>query len=175
MKHFALLVLAILSASITIAQPSSSVANDPKPVVATPEKQVTVVAPEKAASITYKSPEDVLLLKELEYNFGKIPQGKPVTHIFEVTNTGKEPLKISNVVPSCGCTTPIWEQNKDIAPGQSSKITVGYNAASEGMFDKTITISYNNNQSKVIRIKGEVWKTPTESAPANKAIEGLKN
>jgi Protein of unknown function (DUF1573) len=119
--------------------------------------------------------EDALSLKETEHNFGKIPQGKPVTYVFNVTNTSKDSLKINGVQASCGCTTPEWEQNKAVAPGGSTKITVGYNAAAEGPFNKVVTVTYNGSQSKQIFIKGEVWKTPAESAPANKTLEGLKN
>jgi Protein of unknown function (DUF1573) len=119
--------------------------------------------------------EDALTLKQTEHDFGKIPQGKPVTYVFEVKNTSKDSLKISNVQASCGCTTPEWEQNKAIAPNGSTKITVGYNAAAEGPFNKVVTVTYNGTQSKQLFIKGEVWKTPAESAPANKTIEGLKN
>jgi hypothetical protein len=118
---------------------------------------------------------DVLTLKEAEFDFGKIPQGKPVTHVFEVVNNGKDSLKISNVQASCGCTTPQWDVNKVQAPGESTKITVGYNAAAEGQFAKTITVSYNGTQSKQITIKGEVWKTPLQSAPENKELSGLKD
>ena len=118
----------------------------------------------------------VLTLKEAEFDFGKIPQGKPVTHVFEVVNkNGKDSLKISNVQASCGCTTPQWDVNKVQAPGESTKITVGYNAAAEGQFAKTITVSYNGTQSKQITIKGEVWKTPLTSAPENKELSGLKD
>ncbi|MEP7109835.1 MAG: DUF1573 domain-containing protein [Ferruginibacter sp.] len=127
--------------------------------------------PKPAASIT----EDVLVLKETEFNFGKIPQGKPVTHIFEVTNDGKDSLHIANVQASCGCTTPEWDREKVQAPGEKTNITVGYNAASEGPFNKQITITYNGTQTKQITIKGEVWKTPVTSAPENKELENLKN
>jgi Protein of unknown function (DUF1573) len=118
---------------------------------------------------------DALTLKETEFDFGKIPQGKPVTHIFGVVNNGKDSLKISNVQASCGCTTPEWERNKIQAPGENTKITVGYNAASEGQFMKVITITYNGSQSRQITIKGEVWKTPVSSAPENKDIGSLKD
>jgi hypothetical protein len=119
--------------------------------------------------------EEVLGLKELEFDFGKIPQGKPVTHIFEVINNGKDSLKIGNVQASCGCTTPEWERNKVQAPGQKTVITVGYNAAAEGPFSKFITIVYNGTQSKQVTIKGEVWKTPISSAPENKDLKNLDN
>ena len=118
--------------------------------------------------------DESLGLKETTYDFGKIPQGKPVIHLFEVVNTGKDSLRISNVQASCGCTTPEWEREKVQAPGQSTKITVGYNAASEGIFSKFITVTYNGTQSKQITIKGEVWKTPLSSAPENAGLKGLK-
>ena len=116
-----------------------------------------------------------LLLKETEHDFGKIPQGKPVTYVFEVVNTGKTALKIDNVQASCGCTTPEWDREKAIEPSTSSKITVGYNAAAEGPFTKLVTITYNGTQTKQLTIKGEVWKTPAASAPSNEAVSGLKN
>ncbi len=118
---------------------------------------------------------DVLSFKETEHDFGKIPQGKPVTYIFDVKNNSKDSLKIINVQASCGCTTPDWERNKTQAPGEKTQITVGYNAANEGPFTKVITITYNGTQSKQITIKGEVWKTPSTSAPENKAAENLKD
>ena len=118
--------------------------------------------------------DETLGLKETIYDFGKIPQGNPVIHLFEVVNKGKDSLKISNVQASCGCTTPEWERDKVQAPGQSTKITVGYNAASEGSFTKFITVTYNGSQSKQITIKGEVWKTPLSSAPENAGLKSLK-
>jgi hypothetical protein len=117
---------------------------------------------------------DVLVLKESSFQFGKIPQGRPVTHEFEVTNTGTEPLVLENVQASCGCTTPEWSR-EPIAPGASQKIKVGYNSASEGAFEKSITVFYNKGQMKMITIKGEVWKTPEQSAPRNNSIAIFKN
>lgn len=120
---------------------------------------------------TTSKPQASILLNEESFDFGKIPQGKPVVHNFEVTNNGKVAFKLDNVQASCGCTTPEWEKNKDINPGASTSIKVGYNAAAEGPFTKSITITYNENQNKVITIKGEVWKTPAASAPNNPSAE----
>ncbi len=138
---------------------------------------ISSVAQDKAATLAAKevnAAEDVLVLKELVFDFGKIPQGKPVTHVFEVANNGKDSLKISNVQASCGCTTPEWERDKVQAPGEKTRINVGYNAASEGPFTKFITVAYNGNQTKQLTIKGEVWKTPLTSAPENKDLKSLK-
>ncbi|NML20955.1 DUF1573 domain-containing protein [Pseudoflavitalea sp. G-6-1-2] len=119
-------------------------------------------------------PADVLQLKENGYDFGKIPQGRPVTHIFEIVNTGKAPLLLSNVQASCGCTTPEWSKDP-IKPGASAQIKVGYNAAAEGFFNKSITIQYNKGESKTLMISGTVYKTPATAAPANSSITLLKN
>ncbi|MEO5888695.1 MAG: DUF1573 domain-containing protein [Ferruginibacter sp.] len=135
----------------------------------------TAAIPSKEIPAAPVAPDEALSLKEREFNFGKIPQGKPVKHIFEVTNTGKDSLHIVNIQASCGCTTPEWDRNKVQAPGEKTNITVGYNAASEGLFSKQITITYNGTQTKQIVIKGEVWKTPATSAPENKALGNLKD
>jgi hypothetical protein len=140
---------------------------------------VTVNAQQTTAAVTDIKPAalvvETLVVKESEFNFGKIPQGKPVTHVFEITNAGKDSLKIINVQASCGCTTPEWEKDKPIAPGATAKITVGYNAAAEGPFTKPVTITYNGTENKQLFIKGEVWKTPAASAPENKSLNDLKN
>jgi len=116
---------------------------------------------------------ETLVLKQLNHDFGKIQQGRPVTTNFEVTNVGKEPLRIENVQASCGCTTPEWSYDP-VKPGGTTIIKVGYNAAGEGAFQKSITIMYNGNQTKVLTISGTVYKTAATSAPVNSSIALLK-
>lgn len=119
------------------------------------------------------STDEALAVKETAFDFGTIPQGKPVYHFFEVTNNGKTPMVISNVQTSCGCTTPEWSKDP-IAPGATAKVRVGYNAAGEGHFEKFITIMYNQSLTKQIRIMGTVWRAPEGSAPVNASINLLK-
>lgn len=127
----------------------------------------------KGQTPTQATPEEVLLLKETDHNFDLIPQGKPVYYNFEIVNIGKTALKLDDVHASCGCTTPEWNRDA-IAPGATAKIKVGYNAAMEGPFEKFITITYNSNQTKQLKIKGTVWKAPEGSAPVNASIDLLK-
>src|ERR1700735_2944708 len=105
-------------------------------------------APLPANGTALPKPADVLQLKETSHNFGKIPQGRPTTYIFEIVNTGTTPLLLDNVHASCGCTTPEWSR-APIPAGATAEIKVGYNAYAEGTFNKTVTIVYNTNQSKV--------------------------
>src|SRR6185369_13276975 len=92
---------------------------------------------------TTATTDSVLVLKESEHDFSKIPQGKPVYYYFDVVNTGKTELKLDDVRASCGCTTPEWSRDA-IPAGSTAKIKIGYNAASEGYFEKIITITYNS-------------------------------
>lgn len=135
----------------------------------------TAVPAPATAKLDEKKVADLLVVNKEVHDFGKIPQGKPVTYAFEVTNKSTAPLKISNVQASCGCTTPEWDRENPIPAGATAKITVGYNAQAEGPFTKPVTITYNDGVTKVINIKGEVWKTPAESAPANSGINEIKN
>src|SRR5450631_2376666 len=116
---------------------------------------------------------DILQLKENTYSFGKIPQGRPVIHVFEVVNTGKDPLMLENVQASCGCTTPEWSR-EPIAAGATAPIKVGYNAYADGHFNKTVTIYYNNGRTKALIISGEVYKLPATAAPENASVQFLK-
>jgi hypothetical protein len=131
---------------------------------------ITVMIGQAQAEI---KPADALAIKETEHDFGKIPQGKPVYYFFDIANSSDKAFKLDNVQASCGCTTPEWSK-EEIPAGSSSKIKVGYNAAAEGNFEKYITITYNGNQTKQIKIKGTVWKAPAGAAPANPSIQFLK-
>jgi Protein of unknown function (DUF1573) len=133
----------------------------------------TAVTSTTTPAVTNAASEDILQFKETEHDFSQIPQGKPVYYNFEIVNTGKTELKLDDVKASCGCTTPEWSHDA-IAPGATAKIKVGYNAAAEGSFEKYITITYNANQTKQLRIKGTVWKAPAGAAPANASVEFLK-
>jgi hypothetical protein len=126
-----------------------------------------------AQSQSVTTVEEPLLLKQTEHNFDKIPQGKPAYFIFEIVNTGKTPVKLDDVHASCGCTTPEWSR-EPIAPGETAKIRVGYNAAMEGYFEKYINITYNTSIIKQLKITGTVWKAPEGSAPVNASVDFLR-
>ena len=90
------------------------------------------------------------------HDFGKIPQGKPVSVEFKFTNTGNEPLIITNIESVCGCTVPKYT-NTPVLKGQTGTISVTYNAAALAPFSKGLTIRSNaKTPIKVIYIKGEV-------------------
>jgi len=106
-----------------------------------------------------QKPDELVKLSAETYNFGKIKQGVPVTTSFTVSNTSDKPIILETVVASCGCTTPEWSK-EPIAPGGTTQIKVGYNAAAVAPFTKDITIKLAGVQeTKVIHITGEVLST----------------
>lgn len=98
----------------------------------------------------------VIRFKGQEYDFGIISLKEEVYYGFEFSNPGKTPLIISNVKTSCGCTIPEWPR-KPVKPGAKGEIKVAYDAASPGVFHKTITVYFNGKNSPVeLKIKGKV-------------------
>ena len=92
-------------------------------------------------------------------DYGKIDKSSNGTRTFEFTNTGSEPLIISRIQTSCGCTVP-KKPEKPIMPGEKGSIEVTYDTKRLGGFSKVITI-YSNAKTarKVIKIKGFVKKS----------------
>lgn len=98
-----------------------------------------------------------IVFAEREHNYGTIQKGGDGNCVFTFTNTGDEPLILSSVRASCGCTTPKWTQ-KPVMPGKSGEIGVRYNTNNTGGFTKTVTITSNavNEARVVVKIKGNV-------------------
>lgn len=108
--------------------------------------------------------QGVLKFKAETHNFGKIPQGAPVTTEFVFTNTGNAPVILSEVKATCGCTTPDWTKTP-VAPGKTGSIKATFNAAAPGPFNKSITITSNaETPTLTLFLKGEVEKKPVASA-----------
>jgi len=119
------------------------------------------VAQQKKATISFDSEK---------HNFGTIQENAgPVTHVFEFTNTGSEPLILSRVKASCGCTATDWSK-EPVAPGKTGQVKATYNPLRRpGNFNKTITVTSNAQRQRVVlRISGNVKpkvKTLAEKFP----------
>jgi hypothetical protein len=93
---------------------------------------------------------------EEKHDFGKIPQGTPVTTVFTFVNTGVEPLILAEVRPTCGCTIADYTKTP-VKKGETGKITITYNAAVVAPFTKAIVVTSNaKTPQKYLTIIGEV-------------------
>lgn len=117
------------------------------------------------SAMAQQKADDVIKISTEKYDFGKIKQGVPVTTVFTITNKSNKPVVIENAWAECGCTTPEFER-PPIAPGKTSKIKVGYNAAAMGHFDKNVNIKFAGiNEPKVVKITGEVVDAASAATP----------
>jgi hypothetical protein len=100
------------------------------------------------------------------HDFGEIKEeGGPVTYKFEFTNTGNQPLVITNVKPSCGCTSSDYTK-EPVGPGAKGYVSATYNPQGRpGPFNKSITVTSNSEQAtSTIRFTGKVLEKPKTKA-----------
>ncbi len=165
MKKLFLVLIASGSMMTTFAQDKNVKNVAP---VATPAVQAVPAAVQAtpAAQPADNPNAPVLKFKIEKHDFGTVPEGPAAVFEFEFTNEGKEPLILSNVQASCGCTTPTWPK-EPVLPGKSSTIKASYNTQGRpGPFTKSITVTSNaKTPSTVLMINGTVEKAPATTAP----------
>lgn len=94
------------------------------------------------------APLTTIVLAQSNYDFGDIKKGDKVQHDYEITNTGTNPLIISEVKPGCGCTAPDYTK-EPIMPGKKGKITLSFDSS-----------SFENNVEKFADVYANVEKAP---------------
>lgn len=91
-----------------------------------------------------RSPDPVIWTDKSEHNFGKIPDTQPVTHTFAVRNLGGQPLNLSNVQTSCGCTAAVLD-HQILQPGETTRLNVQYDPRGRsGPQSRTVVIQSND-------------------------------
>ena len=138
MKNLKLSIVALFISTISFAQ-----LQEAKAAVAAPVAKVM-----KNSEMKWKTET---------HDFGTIEKGKPATYTFTFTNTTKETVLLTAVKPSCGCTAANYTKTP-VKPGESGTVDATYNAANPGSFQKTITVTTNEEGAspKVLIIKGKV-------------------
>lgn len=91
-----------------------------------------------------------------EFNFGKIAQGKPVSHRFILRNRGRIPIIIKAVNATCGCTATSFSK-APVLHNKNGYIEATFNAATTGPFHKEITAITSIGEIKMV-LTGEVLK-----------------
>ena len=95
---------------------------------------------------------------ETAYSFGKIHEESGLAiHKFIFKNTGNQPVIITKVESSCGCTTPEWTR-QPVKPGATGFVSAQYDPRNRpGAFNKHILV-YNTATKAPIKlvVTGEV-------------------
>lgn len=97
-----------------------------------------------------------------DHDFGEVLENTYPTTVFKFYNIGNQPLQLTNVKSSCGCTAPTWSRDP-IAPGDSGEIEVVFNSRgyTNRDFAKSVIVSYNKDnggteKAEVLYIHGKV-------------------
>jgi hypothetical protein len=113
------------------------------------------------SALTYAQSGAKIEFKSETIDYGTVKKGEDTgIRVFEFKNVGDQPLIITDVKTSCGCTVPS-KPKEPIMPGKTGEIEVKYNM-NPGVINKTVTVesnAVNKTDGKVpLRIKGTVVK-----------------
>ncbi len=115
-------------------------------IAATP----SIISDEEILKEAQSKPLTTIALSEGAFDFGKIKKGEHKEHIYEITNTGTNPLIISQVKPGCGCTVPDYTK-EPILPGQKGKITLKFDSSNfDGLVNKQAEVFANVEKAPII-------------------------
>lgn len=123
------------------------------------KKLILLVAFVGFSSLSFAQAKIEFMAKDNTIDYGKVSKDSDNgIRTFEFKNTGNQPLIITNVQSTCGCTVPS-KPTEPIMPGKTGKIDVKYNMT-PGPIRKTITVESNATNyegGKIpLKIKGEV-------------------
>lgn len=99
-------------------------------------------------------------------DLGEVPLNVPAKAIFEFSNISSEPVFITSVRSSCGCTVPDYSK-EPVLPKISSTVSVIYNAKALGAFQKTVTVITNDNKEHRLTLKGTVVENKSRTDSSN--------
>jgi hypothetical protein len=154
MRPCAILAISMLAAISPLLAAQNAPAPAPSPPAAVPAAPVS---------------GPMIDVDNITFEFGKAASGEKVHHSYIVTNTGTETLLITNVHPSCGCTT-VGDWSHSIDPGKTGQISVQFDTSRYGggqAITKTIDVYSNakNAGRKTLLLRGAVWK-PIDVTPS---------
>jgi hypothetical protein len=107
-----------------------------------------------AQATSVKTNGPLITWEKSTHDFGDISQGDKVEQLFTFTNTGTEPLIITNVEVTCGCTTPKGWPRDPVAVGGKGEILVSFNSTGKfGRQNKVVTVISNAANPEAGQIK----------------------
>lgn len=131
-----------------------------------------------AKPATMEKTGPVMTLDSDVVDYGNIEYNSDPLRAIAFTNTGTEPLLITNAKGSCGCTVPEWPRDP-IMPGESSEIKVRYDTKRPGAINKTIKITTNeaSENTHTIRVIGTIAAQAPEpdALPKKEGLFGGNN
>lgn len=145
-------LLAIAAISWSCSNSDNSVRDEARESL----QSVTVNNPDFQGTVA-TGPVTSIQFEESDFNFGTVDEGAKIEHKYQFTNTGNEPLLITNAKGSCGCTVGDYPQTP-VAPGETAEVTVTLNTTGKkNAVRQSVTLTANTEPANtVIYISGNV-------------------
>lgn len=112
---------------------------------------------EKKAEISQVG--DAVSFDKTTHNFGEIDKGSPAVATFIIKNNKPEPLIITNVSTSCGCTASAFPK-EPILQGKTGEIKLTYDSKRVGFFKKSAQVKTQDAKFFTLNIEGTVKAEP---------------
>jgi hypothetical protein len=149
-----------LSAQVSVSQQPTP---EEKARMEKEREQQQAAQSQQAVNTNPNAPD--IVFNKVVHNYGDINQNDDGRCEFTFKNEGKEPLILSNVRSSCGCTVPEWPR-QPILPGESEVIKVKYDTKRVGPINKNVQVYSNAKTSPVVlKIEGKVLAQGQSQAP----------
>lgn len=108
-----------------------------------------ILIPQDSGKITDSANGPDLVFAQDTVDFGKVKEGAILTHSFNMRNRGTQPVIISRVQTSCGCTSAYWPKQA-IGMKQIDSIQVEFHTqGNSGEQNKKILI-FSNSVNKIL-------------------------
>ena len=92
------------------------------------------------APVQQQAPQ-IIPVDQRSHDFGTVARSAKTEYRFPITNIYQQPMQISSVRASCGCTTPIIEKQV-LQPGETGSILARFNTGTHtGQKQATLTVS----------------------------------
>lgn len=121
----------------------------PSPETPSAATQPATATPSVASPAAPATP--ILTFTNQTIEFGDVADYETREARAAFTNTGTGPLQVTNVAPTCGCTTVGFDTSKIYAPGESGEIVLKFTPKGSGQ------------QAKIVRIRSTDPKTPVQN------------
>ncbi|MBM3290295.1 MAG: DUF1573 domain-containing protein, partial [Candidatus Hydrogenedentes bacterium] len=120
-------------------------------------------APERAKKIEHRTQT---------FDFGEARQGSVVHHTFRVANAGPQPMTVSKVQTSCGCTVATVKAGAVIGPGESLDVPVDLSLqGKKNPIESSVVVNYADGAvPDQLVLKGKVG----EEYPGTVAFPDIK-
>lgn len=99
--------------------------------------------------IKNETPLTEISLENASHDFGDIKKNDVVEYTYTIKNIGQNPLIISSVQPSCGCTAPDYTK-EPILPGETGTVTLKFDSSGfDGKINKSADVFANTEESPI--------------------------